>query len=229
MTNGSPTSQDTERRPHGGRYPALASLLFALACTGLAACGSTSNPVTQASAREAKLARQEHSELVELVDCARRHGIHLPPPTAANKVITRGVNLKSRRRKAALSACYHTVIGKAAKEREAEGAREGTSAKPSEEPPQSPTQAAAAPAKEHDQLIEVVTCARRHGIHLPEPDAHNHVSTRGVNLKSHNRKAIMNDCLRKVVSQATKEQEEEELAREHKKGPRRLGEEPATP
>jgi hypothetical protein len=201
-------------------------LLVLLACTVLSACASTVNPVKQASAREVRLAGQEHAELLELVSCARAHGIDLPEPTASNKISTRGVNLKGRRRKAALNACYQHAVSKAKKEHEAEQAKEGK--QPGQESAQSTAQSAAAFAREHEQLVEVVSCARRHGIHLPEPNAHNQVNTRGVDIKGHRREVAMSDCFHKVVSKAAAEAQAEQ--REREAGPRRLGEEaPAAP
>ena len=160
------------------------------------------------------------------MSCARAHGIDLPEPTAANKISTRGVNLKGRRRKAALNACYQQAVGKAKKEHEAELAKEGK--QPGAETAQSTAQSAAAFAREHEQLVEVVSCARRHGIDLPEPNAHNQVNPRGVNIKGHRREVAMSDCFHKVVSKAAAEVQAEQQERET--GPRRLGEEaPSAP
>ena len=199
-------------------------LLVALACFALNACASTPDPAKQASAQEARLVAQEHAEALELVSCARTHGIDLPEPTASNKVSTQGVNLKSQRRKVALSACYQKVVSKAAKVHEAERAKEG---KPPSEAAQSSTQNTVAFQREHEQLVEVVACARRHGIDLPEPNSHNQVSARGVNTKGHRRESAMSNCFHKVVNKATAEAQTEQ--REQEAGPRRLGEEPKAP
>ncbi len=201
--------------------------LLALAIPTLSACGSSTNPAAQAAAHEAKLARQERTELVELVSCAHRHGIPLPPPTPDGKILTRGVNLRSPARKAALSNCYRAVVSKATRLQEAERLREGKSAKPAGEQPRNPAGTAAVFAKEHEQLVEVVACAHRHGIPLPEPDTHNHINTSGVNLKGRHRETALSNCFHKVVARATREQEE--LAHEQEGGPRRLGEEPPAP
>lgn len=190
------------------------------ALAGLSACGSTVDPRAQAAAREAKLYHQQHVELLALVNCAHRHGINLPPPTPTNKVSTRGVNLKSPQRKAALSACYHKVVGQFAGQQSAQGAQEGKSTQANQAPSQSP----AAVAREHEQLMELVACARRHGIRLPEPDAQNHVNTRGVNLKGHKREVIMSRCFHAVVSHATHEREA--ANREQQQSPNGFGEEP---
>jgi pyruvate/2-oxoglutarate dehydrogenase complex dihydrolipoamide acyltransferase (E2) component len=202
-------------------------LLISCAGLGLTACGSSQSPAAAAAARSNKLYQQQRAEALELVSCARQHGIHLPEPDARNNVSTRGVNLKGHRRKATINTCYHKVVNKAAKAQEAEHAAEEAARKRRGEPPptgvaQSPTQKAAVFAKEREQLTEVVSCARRHGIHLPEPDAHNNINPRGINLKSHHNNIVMSGCFRQVVNKASKEQQE--LAREQEAGPKRLGE-----
>jgi hypothetical protein len=219
-------SRTSTHRTDGVHRTAIALLLVAFACLALNACASTSDPAKQASAQEVRLVAQEHAELAELVSCARAHGIDLPEPTASGKISTRGVNLKDPRRKAALSACYQHAVHKTTKKHEAELAKEGK--QPSAEAAQSSAQSAAAVQGEHERLIEVVSCARRHGIDLPEPNSHNQVSTRGVNMKGHRREAAMSDCFHKVVSKAAAQAQEEQ--REREAGPRRIGEEaPSAP
>jgi hypothetical protein len=233
MPHRSPTSSKNVHSRHatGGARATVALLLISAACLALTACGSSSGQsaaAAAAAARNNQAFRHQRAELLELVSCAHRHGINLPEPDAANKVNTRGVNLKGRRRKAAINDCYHKVVSKATKESEAERAREAGSKRQGEASPAGTSatsaQGTAAFAREREQLMEVVSCARRHGIHLPEPDAHNNINTRGANLRSRRNKAAMNACFHKVVSQAAREQEE--LARERETGPRRLGEGP---
>lgn len=208
-----------------------ALLLILLTGLGLAACGSSGQPSAEAAAtrQNAKIYKQQRAEALELVSCARQHGINLPEPDAKNSVSTRGVNLKGRRRKAAINTCYHKVVTKAEKVQAAERAAEEAERKRRGEPPpktaaQSSTQKAAAFAQEREQLMEVVHCARRHGLHLPDPDAHNNINPRGLNLRSPHNNTVMSGCFRQVVAKASREQQE--LAQEREAGPRRLGEEP---
>jgi hypothetical protein len=91
-------------------------LIVALASCGLTACGSSSGSSGQAS-QARSLSPQEaatrQTEIAELVSCARRHGVHLPPPTAS------GVNVsgvKGRRHEEAVSACYQKALKKARQE-----------------------------------------------------------------------------------------------------------------
>jgi hypothetical protein len=98
------------------RTAVTALLTVALASCGLTACGSSSDPAAQTrsySPREAAIQKTRRRHLTELVSCARRHGIHLPPPTE------RGINVsgvKGRSREDAISACYQEVLKKAARE-----------------------------------------------------------------------------------------------------------------
>jgi hypothetical protein len=208
------------RQPNHSAQATIALLLLTFACLGLTACGSSQSPVSVAAARSNKLYRQERDEALDLVNCARGHGIPLPAPNSKNAISTVGINLNGHRRKAALSFCYQKASEKAAKEHEEERVREGKPAK--EAPTDTSTQGTAAFEQEREHLLEVVSCARRHGIHLPEPDAHNNINTRGFNLKSHRNSIVMSACFREVVNKASREQEE--LAREQQAGPRRLGE-----
>lgn len=73
-------------------------------------------------------------------------------------------------------------------------------------------------------MVEVVACARRHGIHLPEPDSHNNVNTRGAHVQRPRNKAALNACARQAAAKS--EAEARERAQEQAAGPRRLGEEP---
>jgi len=112
---GSVYPKRVRRRVHA----ALVSLLVLAGCSFLSACGSSSDPSsTAASVRRPvhHLSRRERVELVELVGCARRHGIDLPEPNSEGKVSTKGVDLKSPQHKAELNACFHKVVGKASRE-----------------------------------------------------------------------------------------------------------------
>jgi hypothetical protein len=198
---------------------------MAPACLGLTACGGSSGqpPAAAAAAQNVQAYKQQRTELLELVSCARRHGIDLPEPTPQNKVNLRGVNLKSPRRKAELTACYKEVVKKTERaEQEAGAKRRGE--EPSAATSSAAAQRAAAFAQERERLTEVVSCARRHGIHLPEPDSRNNINTRGLNLEHGHNKAVMDACVRAVSINAS--QEQEALAREQQNGPKRLGEEP---
>jgi hypothetical protein len=225
VSHNSPTPHRDPRAHRADRsaHAAVALLLISFACLGLTACSSSQSPAAAAAARSKKLYRQERAESLDLVHCAHAHGIPLPEPNAENNVRTVGINLKGRRRKAALTFCYQKAVKKAAKELEEERVREG---KPAKEATTAQTSAPAATvvAQERQHLMEVVSCARRHGIHLPEPDAHNNINTRGLHLKSHRNNIVMSACFREVVGKASREQEE--LAREQQAGPRRLGEGP---
>lgn len=92
------------------RTAAVALSIAALASCGLTACGSSSDP-TPTAQRQTSLTPQQaairQEGITELVNCARRHGIHLPPPTAA------GVNVsgvKGHRNEVAMSICYHHTV-----------------------------------------------------------------------------------------------------------------------
>jgi hypothetical protein len=110
------------RNPAQHRTLAIALLIVALASCSLTAC-SSSHPTTQArtlSPQQVAIQKQRDARIVELAVCARRHGVHLPPPTAA------GVNVsgvKGRRDAEAVSACYHKVLRKAAHEEQAARAK----------------------------------------------------------------------------------------------------------
>lgn len=96
------TGSSDRRRPIRPQ-PTIRTLVL-LASIGLGGCGSSST-----ATRQAQLAQREHAQLLELVSCARRHGIPLPPPVG-NTESTRGVNLKGHRRKAVINACYQKAI-----------------------------------------------------------------------------------------------------------------------
>lgn len=101
------------------RAALTALLILALASCGLTACGSSSGPAGQARALSPQEAAKRRAGIVELLSCARRHGIHLPPPTEA------GVNVsgvKGRRNEEAMSACYQKVLKKSQREERAERA-----------------------------------------------------------------------------------------------------------
>ena len=197
------------RRASREARPTLALFALAFACLGLTACSGSSGGPPQArgpSPQEVETYKRQRAELVELVSCARRHGINLPPPTANNKISTRGVNLKSPRRKAAINACYQKVVQKASAEERERAEQSSPPPRLGEEP--SPREAQTAPsgaaafAQERRRLMEVVSCARKHGVHLPEPDAHNNIKTRGLHLEHGHNKTVMNICFHQVVSKA---------------------------
>jgi hypothetical protein len=116
------------------------------------------------------------------------------------------VNLKSHRRKAAINTCYQQVVKKSSSEEQERAERERPPPRLGEEPPAGQAQTAqssgTAFAQERKRLMEVVSCARRHGVHLPEPDAHNNINTRGLHLEKGHNKTVMNICFHNVVSQA---------------------------
>jgi hypothetical protein len=103
------------------RTTAIVPLIVALASCSLTACGSSSDPTPQAlSPQQAAIQKNVYAEAVEIFSCARRHGVHLPPPTAA------GVNVsgvKDRRHAEAVSACYQKTLKKAARQARAEQAK----------------------------------------------------------------------------------------------------------
>jgi hypothetical protein len=117
------TPSDMARNHTQHRTMAIALLILALASCSLTACSSSSNSASQArsaSPQEIAIQKRRDAGILELVSCARRHGIHLPPPTAA------GVNVsgvKGRRREEAVSACYHKVLKKSEREAQAERAK----------------------------------------------------------------------------------------------------------
>jgi hypothetical protein len=177
------------------RAGAAALALIACACLALSACSESSSPSATAapSRQETAAYRQQRAQLLELISCARRRGIRLPPPTSANKIDTRGVNLRGHRR-AELGACYQKVVHKAERQQEAKAAKSG-------EGGAGAAQSASTFKLEREQLMEVVSCARRHGIDLPEPDAHNRVNTRGLRLRGH-RAATLKACVGSVARSA---------------------------
>ena len=111
------------------RTPATALALVALASCGLTACGSYNRASSVSPQQAAAIQARRHAAAMELFDCARRHGIHLPRPTAA------GINVhgvKGRSHEVAISNCYHKALKKA--EREVRAEREGgLSSTPGEE------------------------------------------------------------------------------------------------
>jgi hypothetical protein len=105
------------------RTTAIVLLIVALASCSLTACSSSSDPATQArplSPQQVAIQKRRDAGILEIVSCARRHGIRLPPPTAA------GVNVsgvKGRSREAAVSTCYQQALKKAARQEQAERAK----------------------------------------------------------------------------------------------------------
>lgn len=57
--------------------------------------------------------------------------------------------------------------------------------------PSATTEAANARAK----LMTFVTCMRKHGIHMPEPDAHNNINLHGLHVKGHHYQTAGTACL----------------------------------
>lgn len=53
--------------------------------------------------------------------------------------------------------------------------------------------------RQRTKLVAFVSCMRHHGYHLREPDAHNHLSTRGFNMQSPRLKAVGTSCFEKTV------------------------------
>jgi hypothetical protein len=102
------------------RTTALALLISALSSCSLTACSSSSDPASQAgalSSQGAAIQQRRYAEALEIFNCARHHGVRLPPPTAA------GVNVsgvKGRRHEEAVSACYQKALKKAARQARAE-------------------------------------------------------------------------------------------------------------
>jgi hypothetical protein len=203
-------------------WATIALLFIALLCLALTACGSTeSSAATEAASRRARLYNQQRAELMELVNCGRQHGLAMPNPTQNNQIDMRHVNVKGKRRKAALNYCYRRAVNTASGRENQERAREESQAGPAEKAAVA-AQKKAQFQQERSQLEEVVSCARRHGIQLPEPDARNNINTQGLHIKSHRNRIIMRHCFGQVVARATKEQQAQ--AREQQAGPRRLGE-----
>ncbi len=105
------------------------ALTLALASCTLTACGSSagSTPPAQAPQLTPQQAAARHLAVVEMVNCARRHGIHLPPATE------QGVNVsgvKGHRNEVAMGHCYHNALKQAArraKAEQAETAEQGSS------------------------------------------------------------------------------------------------------
>jgi hypothetical protein len=185
---------------------ALALLAIAFACIGPTACSDSStadNRPKGPSSYEVEIFKKQRAEALALVSCARRHGIDLPAPTAKNSVSTRGVNLKSPRRKAELSNCYRQIVKKAAKEqKEEQEAQEAAPRRLGEEPTSPGGAKGNAFAQERQHLVEIVACARKHGVHLPEPDSHNNIKPGRVGKTAHGR-AVLNTCVRSVVGHVT--------------------------
>lgn len=129
MSHRSTTShgETPTRRVTRAAHAAIVLPLVVFSCLTSTACGgSSATSATAASAREVRAYNQQRAELLELVSCARRHGINLSGPTAQLKVSTRGVDLRSPRRKAALNDCFHKVVNRATRKakREAQEQKE---------------------------------------------------------------------------------------------------------
>lgn len=223
----SPPDPPTRKAIHNA-IAVITLLAVSAASIALTACAGSSDSSAAARAATAhaeQVFNHERAQLIELVHCARQRGVHLPEPNAQNKVSTRGVDMKNPRVKATVNHCFQKVLSTIKHEekqvREVEG-------KPGEEAIRTPT--ASQPGtptfeRERAQLMEVVHCARRHGIHLPDPNTHtNNINTHGLHINSRHNKAIISACFTHVIANATKEQEE--IAQEQQFGPKRLGEEP---
>ncbi len=74
-------------------------------------------------------------------------------------------------------------------------------ATPSTAPAPAPTQTTQATTQttqappERAALLRFLNCMRRHGIHMPEPDAAGHVSLRGLHVKSRRYQTVGSACL----------------------------------
>jgi hypothetical protein len=99
-------------RTAGRRRAPIALLLVALACLGLTACSSSSDPSAAAapSAREARAYDANRIEARQFVSCARRHRIDLPEPDVQNRVKIPKVDLKDPRSKATIDACFQKAV-----------------------------------------------------------------------------------------------------------------------
>jgi hypothetical protein len=105
------------------KITAIALLIFTLASCSLTACSSSSNPAPQArslSPQEVAIQRKRHAGVLEIVSCARRHGVRLPPPTATSVNVS---GVKGRRHEEVVSACYQKALKKAARQEQAEAAK----------------------------------------------------------------------------------------------------------
>ena|ERR1700722_12245709 len=101
------------------RTTAIVLLILTLASCSLTACSSSAPQARSLSPQEVASQKKRDAGILEIVSCARHHGVRLPPPTAA------GVNVsavKGRRREEAVSACYQKVLKKAARQARAEQA-----------------------------------------------------------------------------------------------------------
>ena len=104
------------------RTTAIVLLIVALASCGLTAC-SSSNPASQArslSPQEVAIQQRRYAESLEIFNCARHHGVRLPPPTTAGLNVS---GVKGRSREEAVSACYQKALKQAARQAQAERAR----------------------------------------------------------------------------------------------------------
>lgn len=116
-------------------HTALIALTLALPTCTLTACGSSSNstpPSSQARSLTPQQAAVRREALLEMVACARRHGIHLPPATE------QGVNVsgvKGHRNEQAMGHCYHKALKRVARREKAEQAEQAESAEQGSNPP----------------------------------------------------------------------------------------------
>lgn len=103
-SSGSAHPTSVRRRGHAAFVP----LLALAGCFFLSACGgSSSDPSTAAAVHTPvhHLSRRERAELVEMVKCARHHGIHLPEPNSEGQVLISRSYLADARRKATIYRC----------------------------------------------------------------------------------------------------------------------------
>lgn len=79
---------------------------------------------------------------------------------------------------------------------------------PSASPPTTPTppvsssvRGSAAFKHEHAELVDLVACAREHGVDVPEPNAHNKILPRGIDTHNAHFKEVSEICLSKIGEQ----------------------------
>jgi hypothetical protein len=104
------------------RTTAIALSIAVLASCSLTACSSSSDPASQArslSPQEVAIQRARYAASLEIFNCARDHGVHLPPPTAAGLNVS---GVKGRSHEEIVSACYQKALKTAAHQARAQQA-----------------------------------------------------------------------------------------------------------
>lgn len=218
MPPSSPTLHDRASRHKIRPTARLLVLLAAVLACPLAACSSSRSPAQA----EAKVYQQRRAVLLELVACARQRGLNMQEPEANNSISTTGLKLNEPRRKAAMNYCFHKAQARVARESEAERSAQGQSAGQVENQASTPGSPAFIAERQH--VMQVVSCARRHGLNLPDPDSHNDINTRGLHLNNPHNKRVMNNCFHDVLVSVSREQKEDEEAQ--RRGRVWLGSEP---